>query len=563
LGDNWALKSSNLRKLVRNLEHYYHESLGKDADFGAVDLSKISRTADEAALTDLVFLVAAAAVTCQQKSAYVSRILAMSADAQVEMKAVLQSAMGRLTDYGYVDDGSVDENEMVFDDDDDEDQDHEDSERGDLQDSSGPKNLFGANHHELKEASEDLERELAEAKRELAGFRSQAGIQQEDNEKAQDKLRAVVEDLQDRLVKRQDELIQVEEDLQGTTSELEETKSKLSEIEDQKAQLADDLDVANAKAQQLHKAEATVVAYKKKLESVGVMNQQMTELEDQAANYLRQIMDLESEVKKSAALQKTVTQLQEQIAKLEKEKESTVSSSQSSATEIGGLKTRLNAAESAKKMYEEELSELRAQQEHAGVDVSSPGGQESLSMQNTASTQVPAETREKMMRLEIENKKLVEEMEALKISSQEATAATVASLAAAETAKSVASAESAPPLAVAVAANESSPDAANLKSELDRIKEELAAKEKENTKISSDKDKLEAYTKRTLAKFQDKYLVALQECKAKLKEKQDKIEVLETRSASERSSQKREERLLSSTIYELGLAIMQNRLKER
>jgi myosin heavy subunit len=550
--------------LVRNLEHYYHESLAKDADFRAVDLSKISRTADEAALTDLVFLVAAAAVTCPQKSAYVSRILAMSADAQVEMKAVLQSAMARLTDYQPVDDGSVDENEMVFDDDDDEDHDHEDSERGDQDNSaSGPKNLFGANHHELKEASEDLERELAEAKRELAGFRSQAGIQQEDNEKAQDKLRAVVEDLQDRLVKRQDELIQVEEDLQGTTSELEETKSKLSEIEEQKSQLADDLDVANAKAQQLYKAEATVVAYKKKLESVGMMNQQMADLEDQSANYLRQIMDLESEVKKSNALQKTVTQLQEQIAKLEKEKENTVSSSQSSATEIGGLKTRLTAAESAKKMYEEELSELRAQQEHAGVDVTSPSGQESLSMQNTASTQVPAETREKMMRLEIENKNLVEEMDALKISSAEAaTAATAATVAAAETAKSVASAESAPPLAVAVAANESS-DTANLKTELDRIKEELAAKEKENTKISSDKDKLEAYTKRTLAKFQDKYLVALQECKAKLKEKQDKIEVLETRSASERSSQKREERLLSSTIYELGLAIMQNRLKER
>jgi septal ring factor EnvC (AmiA/AmiB activator) len=391
---------------------------------------------------------------------------------------------------------------------------------------------------------------LAEAKRELAGFRSQAGIQQEDNEKAQSKLRAVVEDLQDRLVKRQDELIQVEEDLQGATSELEETKSKYVEVQEQKAQLADDLDVANAKTQQLYKAEATVVAYKKKLESVGMMNQQMADLEDQSANYLRQIMDLESEVKKSNALQKTVTQLTEQIAKLTKEQENTATSSQSSATEIAGLKSRLNAAESAKKMYEEELSELRAQQEHAVVDVPSPG-QENHSM-STSSQVVPADAREKMMRLEIENKKLVEEMEALKKQSSVA-----------ETAKSVASLSvDAAPMAVAVAASDSS-DVASLKSEIERLQEELGTKEKENAKISGDKDKLEAYTKRTLAKFQDKYLVALQECKAKLKEKQDKIEILETRSASERTAQKREERLLSSTIYELGLAIMQNRLKER
>jgi myosin heavy subunit len=551
LGDNWALKSSNLRKLVRNLEHYYHESLGKTADFAAVDLSKISRTADVDALSDLVFLVAAAAVTCPQKSEYVSRILNMGADTQNEMKQVLQSSLARLSDYQPVDDGSVEDNEMVFDDDDEDDEDHhlDGSERGDQDMSGGPKNLFGADHHS-KEASEDLERDLAEARRELAAFRSQAGILQEDNEKAQDKLRAVVEDLQDRLVGRQDELIQVEEDLQGATSELEEIKSKLLEVEEQKSQLADDLDVASAKAQQLYKAEATLVAYKKKLESVGMMNQQMTDLEDQSANYLRQIMDLESEVKKSNTLQRTVTQLQEQIAKLEKEKEIMTASSQASATEIAGLKTRLNAAESAKKMYEEELSELRAQQEHAAVDVQSPGGQESLSMQNSVSTQIPADAKEKMMRLEIENKKLVEEMESLKIQSAAAPAATVA----AETVK---------PLSSLAAAAKDASEAANLKIELERMQEELATKEKENSKISSDKDKLEAYTKRTLAKFQDKYLVALQECKAKLKEKQDKIEVLETRSASERTAQKREERLLSSTIYELGLAIMQNKLKDR
>ena len=101
-----------------------------------------------------------------------------------------------------------------------------------------------------------------------------------------------------------------------------------------------------------------------------------------------------------------------------------------------------------------------------------------------------------------------------------------------------------------------------IQAQITKLKDDLE-KESEKKKIGSDKDKLEAYTKRTLAKFQEKYLVALQECKAKLKEKQDKIEALESRSASEKTAQKREERLLSSTIYELGLTIMQNRLKER
>ena len=81
-------------------------------------------------------------------------------------------------------------------------------------------------------------------------------------------------------------------------------------------------------------------------------------------------------------------------------------------------------------------------------------------------------------------------------------------------------------------------------------------------KLTTDKDKLEGYTKKTLAKFQEKYLVALQECKARLKEKHEKIEQLEVKSAAEKTNQKREEKLLSSAIYELGLSIMQTKLKQ-
>jgi protein HOOK3 len=220
-----------------------------------------------------------------------------------------------------------------------------------------------------------------------------------------------------------------------------------------------------------------------------------------------------------------VNDLQEQIADLEKHRTHTESSTKTSVTEIVDLKSQLQAAESAKKMYEEELKELRAQQEDHVEEAVVP-----------AVTSAPSqEQREKTMRLEIENKQLQEEVAALKA----AAAVTAASK---------------------VAASDDG-NSAELSKEIKQLQEQLDTKEKENAKISSDKDKLEAYTKRTLAKFQDKYLVALQECKAKLKEKQDKIEVLEQRSASERTAQKREERLLSSTIYELGLAIMQNRLK--
>lgn len=527
LGDNWALKSSNLRKLVRNLEYYCHEDLSKDAPESFREISsnigKISRTGDASAIAPLVELVAAVAVTCPQKSEFVGRIMGMSGESQLQMKGILESSLQRLQDYNDLDpeedDFNEEDPEMVF---------SEEVAEPDVgATATGEKSLFGANHNKTSGDAEALEQELLDAKRELATQKSQMTEIREDAAKSQSKLRALVEDLQDRLARRQDELITSEEELRDATNDLDDFKSRVGELEEEKAQLADELDLASAKASQLHRAEATVMAYKKKLEGVGVMNQQMTDLEDQAAGYLRQIMDLEAEVKKTATLQRQVDSLQKKLGITEKEKNEATDSLKTTTSEISNLKDTLASAEKAKKLYMDELKELREKQAVDTEDVAIEGfdGQ----------AQVSTSQREKTMRLEIENSRLKAELEKLKGGATKDDAA--------------------------AAVSQEIMDASQAK--IDALKEQLGKKIAENKKIVSDKDKLEAYTKRTLAKFQDKYLVALQECKAKLKEKQDKIELLESRSATEKTAQKREERLLSSTIFELGLSIMQNRLKDR
>lgn len=498
LGDNWALKSSNLRKLLRNLEHFYHEALSKDAEFDAIDITAMAKESE--GVMALVELVAAAAVTCEDKGTYVQRIMSLSEESQGEMKALLQDALGRLSEFDAQDDEG-DENELVFG-------------EGEMDDENAAaqteeNNLFSGNMA--------LEEDLAEARREIASLQAQAQLQHEDHVKAEAKLRAVVEDLQDRLVQRQNDLIQLEEELRSTTSELDSTKSALQEMTEQKSQLADDLEIASAKAQQLSKAEATVASLKKRLESAGNVTQQMNTMEDQAAKYLDQIQQLEQENKKAGALQKTVDDLTSKLRQYEMDASVKETAHSSAAQEVAQWKEKFQAAEAAKKQYMEELNELRSRVE---------GEKEGESMAQEATLSAQAE---RIQQLEEEKKLLVAKL------------------------------ESTPEGAAAV----SSAEMESLQKQLAELKVEVENKEKENAKISSDKDKLETYTKRTLAKFQEKYLVALQECKSKLKEKQDKIEALEKKSISERSAQKREERLLSSVIYELGLAIMQNRLKER
>ncbi len=529
MGENWALKSSNLRKLLRNLEQFYHDNLKKDADFLAQtsNVGDIARSSDPVAIAELVELVAAAAVTCDRKSEFVTRILQMTPESQVQMKGIIEASLKRVSDFedDEIEDDGGDEPELVFGD-----------SGGKALENNDSEVLFGDDHlkHDGFVSSsyadkDDLTRALADAQRELASHKAKAALQAEDSSKAQSQLRALVEDLQDRLVQRQAELISAEDELRATTSELDDAKSKLAELEEQKAQMADDLDVANSKAEQLRRAEATVVAYKRKLESVGLMNQQMTDLEDQAQSYLRQIMDLEDKVKRTHTMQKNIEDLQKQVTTLDKEKTEMSQLIQTANADVTDLKSKLNAAESAKKMYERELAELRAQQEDGAINMV----EDSASVEGFASSQSISQAREKAMRLEIENKALRDQLEQLKAPVDGSSAVG------------------------------GKGDEQSLRVEVNRLKEELAKVEQEKNKIGSDKDKLEAYTKRTLAKFQEKYLRALSDCKNKLKEKQDKIEALEVRSASEKAAQRREERLLSSTIYELGLALMQIRLKER
>lgn len=545
LGDNWALKSSNLRKLIRNLETYYHEDLEKTADFAerSSDITAISRNADVEALELLFELVAAAAVTCDNRGEFVQRIMIMSESGQVGMKSVLERSLSKLDDYdpdeGDEEDGKEDEEESVnFDNDfigDLEDELNSNAFRSLNGDNVSDGGLFNASSivtddggmsvaelSILTKERDELRQTLQETRRELAATKSQSAIGLEEVEATERKLRALVEDLQDRLSTRQDELYEAEKDLKTVRRALDDAEEKSTKMEEQNASLADELDVANAKAVQLRRAEATVAAYRKKLEGAGTMSLQMADLEDQAADYLRQIMDLENEVKSVPGMQRKITELNETISKLAKDKVDLDVDLKEKEAEVRKLSTELTSAQRDKDMYKEELSNVKDAQDLPVEDLAINNN-----MSFTSAKSVSA-NREKLMRLEIENKRQKDHIRKLETEASTATSNNGAS----------------------------SSEVKALKAQVNRLK-------MEKTKLGSDKEKLEVYTKKTLAKFQEKYLVALQECKAKLKEKHDKIEALEMRNAAEKNTQKREERLLSSTIYELGLAIMQNRLKER
>lgn len=501
-GDNWALKATNLRKLVRNLQDYYHDELNKDADFESI-LSNINVTAkdsDPEGILAIVELVAVAAISCEDREVFVNRMREISEDNLGEFQSFLKGGMEAISSFDNDDDedghdgggGDEDEDSVVFD--------------GDENHSSSPDGALSPSHadgnSEVTKERDELRKELSDARRELAQMKSQVELNEEDNKKEKDKLRALNEDIQDRLTKREDELHALEQDLSKQKRALEEVHNEVGDLKEKSASLADELDVEKGKVLQLRKTEAMVEAYRKKVEALESANQQMGGLENQTQYYADQIMKLERENASIPALEKTLEESQTLAKKLEARNSEAEDALRSRNAEISRLKNDLATSDKSKKMFEEELTELRTKQEAAEAA--------SLALSTQSDNN---ETK----RLELENSKLRAQIDTLQSGGAEGGRAA-------------------------------------------ELEKQLAYKDAEVSKLQSDKEKLEAYTKKTLQKFQEKYLVALQDCKAKLKEKHDKIEALEMRSANEKMAQKREERLLSSAIYELGLGIMQNRV---
>jgi len=511
IGSNWALKQTNLRKVVRNLEEYFLSVLNKRLDLSdKVDIGLIARHENSERvqahdqIVTLFSFIAAAAVQCEDNSVFVSRIMNMAQDKQMVMKELIENALGGLEEEG----GGVDDQNSESDSDDDEELDFN--------------------------GSQSMLVNLLEEKLNLANVEIEK-LQEKNNSEellaANEKLRLFAEDLQERLQESELELTENEKELAKSKRSVEELSSKVASLLESNKLLEDEMSVANSQVAQLRKAEASVLTYRKKLEDAALTTQQMQELEDQSATYLRQIVDLENSVKTIPALKKTVAEYSLKLQQYEKQQEDSAGNDEAKDAELINIRNQLKAVVSSKKILEEELARVQHEAEEAERERNETTKSSSVNGVGVTLNSIGVTSeelsnmKEKVIRLEVENKALKDQINEK--------------------------------------AGETGPDSAEvvaLKSTIAALEADVSEREAMVNKLTSDKEKLEAYTKKTLHKFQEKYLVALQECKAKLKDKHDKIEALESRQAAERSAQKREERLLSGVMYELGLAIMQNRL---
>jgi chromosome segregation ATPase len=92
------------------------------------------------------------------------------------------------------------------------------------------------------------------------------------------------------------------------------------------------------------------------------------------------------------------------------------------------------------------------------------------------------------------------------------------------------------------------------------LKEKVEKKEAETAGLLADKEKLEAYSKQKIHGVQEKYMSAIKTCKDQLAEKDLKLQRVNDQYKQLRHSSQRENQLLISAIYELGMSVTEHRL---
>ncbi|TDH66075.1 hypothetical protein CCR75_004897 [Bremia lactucae] len=373
--DNWALKSQNLKTLLRAVEMFYIDELGQICHANElVDPLLIAKENDFHEVSKLTELLLGCAVQCPNKSEYIHPIMQMGASEQASLMHAIEKLMHRIQplspsrismarDSSF--DGMTSPNLSAP---------ASAAVSGDTSEALATQLAQALERNALielryldmerekRELTERFERTLTE-NRELAEKytilefeRDQLRSERQntltrDNKKIQQIVDNEVHALQLQMEEKDLELNRVKR----------ESGERLMMLENEVRRQADEIDISRSKLGTLNKLEASVSKYKKKLEEMNSLRAQVRELEMLNAQYLDKVVDLESTIKTMPGLKNLVEKYKNQVVELETANVQASSNVSVKELKIRRLQEELENALGGKEFLESQVEELRTQ----------------------------------------------------------------------------------------------------------------------------------------------------------------------------------------------------------
>uniref|UniRef100_A0A8C0EDM1 Hook microtubule tethering protein 3 n=1 Tax=Bubo bubo TaxID=30461 RepID=A0A8C0EDM1_BUBBB len=392
VGDNWRLKVSNLKKILKGILDYNHEILGQQInDFTLPDVNLIGEHADAAELGRMLQLILGCAVNCEQKQEYIQTIMMMEESVQHVVMTAIQE-LKKTTE--------------------------------ELNEALATKEEIAQRCHELDMQVAALQEEksslLAENQILMERLNQSDSIEDPNSPAGRRHLQ-----LQTQLEQLQEETFRLEaakddyrircEELEKEIAELRQQTEELTTLAEEAQSLKDEIDVLRHSSDKVAKLESQVESYKKKLEDLGDLRRQVKLLEEKNTMYMQNTVSLEEELRKANAARSQLETYKRQAVELQNRLSEESKKADKLDYECKRLKEKVDSLQKEKDRLrterdslKETIEELRCVQAQEGQLTTTglmPLGRQEPS-DSLAAEIVTPEIKEKLIRLQHENKML-------------------------------------------------------------------------------------------------------------------------------------------------------------
>ncbi|KAM9586885.1 protein Hook homolog 3 isoform X2 [Buteo buteo] len=392
VGDNWRLKVSNLKKILKGILDYNHEILGQQIDdFTLPDVNLIGEHADAAELGRMLQLILGCAVNCEQKQEYIQTIMMMEESVQHVVMTAIQE-LKKTTE--------------------------------ELNEALATKEEIAQRCHELDMQVAALQEEksslLAENQILMERLNQSDSIEDPNSPAGRRHLQ-----LQTQLEQLQEETFRLEaakddyrircEELEKEIAELRQQTEELTTLAEEAQSLKDEIDILRHSSDKVAKLESQVESYKKKLEDLGDLRRQVKLLEEKNTIYMQNTVSLEEELRKANAARSQLETYKRQAVELQNRLSEESKKADKLDYECKRLKEKVDSLQKEKDRLrterdslKETIEELRCVQAQEGQLTTTglmPLGRQEPS-DSLAAEIVTPEIKEKLIRLQHENKML-------------------------------------------------------------------------------------------------------------------------------------------------------------
>ncbi|KAL4658996.1 hypothetical protein GN956_G3390 [Arapaima gigas] len=412
VGDNWRLKVSNLKKILKGILDYNHEVLGQQInDFTLPDVNLVGEHSDAAELGRMLQLILGCAVNCEQKQEHIQTIMMMEESVQHVVMTAIQELMSKETPVITGNDSYIDLDRQLK------------KTVEELNDAVAAKEEIAQRCHELDMQVAALQEEkgslLAENQVLLERLNQSDSIEDLNSPAGRRHLQ-----LQAQLDQLQEETFRLEaakddyrircEELEKEILELRGQNEELTSLADEAQALKDEIDILRHSSDKVSRLEGMVDSYKKKLEDLGDLRRQVKLLEEKNTLYMKNTVSLEEELKKANAVRGQLETYKRQVVELQNRLSEESKKADKMEFEYKRLKEKVDSLlkekdrlRTERDSLKETIDELHCVQAQEGqltaglVPLVCSEAPDSL-----AAEIVTPEIRERLIRLQLENKML-------------------------------------------------------------------------------------------------------------------------------------------------------------